>query len=156
MEDHALIGMPKQYSGVVHIEDKLTNTAFKVIFFRPLDLDRMTIPGTSIEIAVRTGLTVDRCKYTFTLFHASRQKKRRVYQLEVVPHDKRSHNGKPPIYGPHEHYGDPGDVRPMQDPFCCADYKEWLKIFCERVNLRLDSDLPHPFGDDHGMQLVSE
>lgn len=156
MDDIELIGLPKQYDGVVHAETKATHSAFKVIYFRPLDEDRVSIPGLSIEITIRTGLVVDRCKYTFTLFMLSQRKKHRVYQLEVVPADKRSHNGPPRIYGPHEHYGDSGDVRPVQNSLCCSDYKEWLNLFCQRINLRLSSELPYPFGDDDGMQLVNK
>ncbi|AMO77520.1 hypothetical protein [Pseudomonas citronellolis] len=151
MDDQQLIARPKRFSGRLAFGTKDTNTLFKVAAFRPEDEDGATIPGVTIEIVLRTGVAADRCKYTFTMFRLSNQKQRRVYQLEVVPQDKRSHNGPPRLYGPHEHYGDDGDVRPVQNDLCCTDYKLWLELFCSRICLTLETELPYPFGDDHGM-----
>lgn len=151
MDDQQLIALPKSFCGVVTFGTKDTNTLFKVAAFRPVGEDGSTIPGASVEILLRTGVVADRCKYTFTLFRLANQKKRRVYQLEVVPPDKRSHAGPPRIYGPHEHYGEGDDVRPIQSDLCCTDYQQWLELFCSRISLTLDAKLPEPFGDHHGM-----
>lgn len=113
MDEMALIRLGKSYKGVLCFEGKYNNFAFKVLAFRPIDEEGLTIPGVTVEIHLRVGLTADRCKYTFTLFHLSKQKKRRIYQLEVVPKSKRSHNGPPRLYGPHEHFGDT-DTRSVQ------------------------------------------
>lgn len=85
MDDIELIELPKQYDGIVQAETKVTNSAFKVIYFRPLDEDRVTIPGLSIEITIRTGLIVDRCKYTFTLFMLSQRKKSAFISWRLSP-----------------------------------------------------------------------
>lgn len=151
MDDHQLIAIPKHYSGKIVFGPKETNSLFKVAAFRPQDELGAAIPGITVDITIRLGVVADRCKYTFTLFQLHNQKKKRVYQLEVVPRDKRSHNGPPRIYGPHEHYGEEGDVRPIQNELCCTDYKLWLDFFCRRINLTLAAELPPPFGDDHGM-----
>lgn len=150
MDDIELIRLRKSFAGELSYEGKDTNLAFKVLAFRPLDEDGLTIPGLTVEIHVRVGLTAGRCKYTFTLFRLSKQKKQRIYQLEVVPRDKRSHNGPPRLYGPHEHFGE-ATVQPVQNELGCADYRAWLDFFCERVNLALNAKLPHPFGEDDGM-----
>lgn len=84
MDDQQLITRTKRFSGRIAFGAKDTNTLFKVAAFRPEDEDGATIPGVTIEIVLRTGVAADRCKYTFTLFHLSNQKQRRVYQLEVV------------------------------------------------------------------------
>jgi hypothetical protein len=150
MDEMALIRLGKSYQGVLCFEGKDNNLAFKVLAFRPVDEEGLTIPGVTVEIHLRVGLTADRCKYTFTLFHLSKQKKRRIYQLEIVPRSKRSHNGPPRLYGPHEHFGDT-DIRPVQSDLDCTDYIAWLDLFCNRINLALDAVMPYPFGEDNGM-----
>lgn len=154
VDDSGLMTLPKQYRGAVIVAPKETNAYLKVISFRPHGDDDLPIPGVTVEIHWRIGQTADRCKYLFTLFKLRNQKKQRVYQLEVVPRDKRSHNGVPRIYGPHEHFGE-GDqtVYAVTNGLTCKDYKDWLSLFCQRINLKLDAELPKPFGDQNEMQL---
>ncbi|PHN31861.1 hypothetical protein [Pseudomonas sp. ICMP 561] len=128
MDDIELIRLRKSYAGELSFEGKETNLAFKVIAFRPVDEEGLSIPGLTVEIHLRVGLTADRCKYTFTLFRLSRQKKRRIYQLEVVPKAKRSHNGPPRLFGPHEHLGE-SRILPVQSDMDCTNYVGWLEFF---------------------------
>lgn len=149
--DETIISMPKGYADKLAYATKDTNRAFQVIAFRPEDELGVTIPGVTIEICLRTPQVVDDCKYTFTLFRLDKQRKRRIYQLEVVPRAKKSHNGPPRIYGPHVHRLD--DVTAVNLDLCCKDYQDWLAWFCEQVNLTLESEPPPPFGNDDGLQL---
>lgn len=152
--DDMVIAMAKFYDGEMSYTPKASNKAFQVITFRPEDELGITIPGVTIEICLRTPQVVHDCKYTFTIFRLKGQRKERIYQLEVVPAKKKSHNGPPKIYGPHVHILDA--VSSVGLDLCCEDYQDWLAWFCAQVNLSLNSEPPSPFGNHDGLQLADE
>lgn len=58
-----------------------------------------------------------------------------MYQLEVCPPEKRSHNGDPVVHGPHEHFAEES-VRPVSaSGVNCDDWEGTLKWFLSRVNV---------------------
>lgn len=154
VSDEAIITMAKRYADKLGYATKDTNRAFQVIAFRPEDEMGVTIPGVTVEICLRTPQAVDDCKYTFTLFRLDKHRKKRIYQLEVVPKEKKSHNGPPRIYGPHVHRLD--SVTSVNIELCCKDYQDWLNWFCEQINLNLESEPPPPFGNDDELQLADQ
>lgn len=48
-------------------------------------------PGLTLQLVVKRPVVVDRCLYEFGLFQLEQGIRRRVYQLNVSPADKRSH-----------------------------------------------------------------
>jgi hypothetical protein len=75
------------------------------------------------------------CLYEFGLFLLDHGVRRRVYQLNVSPADKRSHNSPlGPFYGPHEHVGN--HVLPIVDPdIACGRPEVAFAYYCRRINL---------------------
>lgn len=154
ISDEDIISAAKFYDGDLSYSTKPNNKAFHVISFRPEDEMGATLPGVTIEISLRAPLVVDECKYTFTIFRLTGQRRDRIYQLEVVPRDKKSHNGPPKLYGPHIHIGE--SVHEVKLELSCKDYQDWLSWFCHEINLTLSSDLPSPFGSKDGLQLADD
>lgn len=93
------------------------------------------IPGLTLEIEVKAPVMVDRCLLFFTLRQRAIGKRPRLYQLEVCPRDKRSHNGATVIHGPHEHFleDEPRAVTEMS--VNCDNWDASFGWFLERVNV---------------------
>lgn len=88
------------------------------------DAAGITIPGLTLQLEIRAPVEVDRCYFLFSLMQRTAAGRERTYQLEVVPPNKRSHNGRSPIYGPHEHIG------PIEEPVAVAS----LDVSCDNWN----------------------
>jgi hypothetical protein len=103
-----------------------------------------TIPGLTLQIEVKKPVMVDRCLYEVGMFALEAGHRRRAYQLNVCPRDKRSHNGATePIYGPHEHIGTL--VVPVSDiRASCGNVQGVFTLFCERINLIFTGNLNSP------------
>lgn len=67
---------------------------------QPEDETGAILPGLTMQLVVKRPVVVDRCLYEFGLFQLEHGVRRRVFQLNVSPADKRSHNGpQGPITG---------------------------------------------------------
>lgn len=96
--------------------------------------DGVLLPGLIVELEYKSGLTLDRCLYLFTLFSQKHGAKLRGYQLEITPPQKRTHNEPGNIiYGAHEHWGGKAIALPG---FGCDDYSRGFTHFCQQINLR--------------------
>ena len=105
------------------------------------DADGVTLPGLTLVIEAKAPVVTSRCLFLLGIQYNRRGKKGRVYQLEVCPTDKRSHNGMDgPIYGPHEHVGEAGDsVTPLAHPeVSCSNWLGVWAWFVARCNLDLE------------------
>lgn len=102
------------------------------------------IPGLTLQLEVKRPLIVDRCQYEFGMFLLEQGVRRRVYQLNVTPRNKRSHNAESgPLYGPHEHVGD--SVEAVADPNVqCGHLELAFQFFCRRINLTFTGQLHSP------------
>ena len=102
------------------------------------------IPGLTLQLEVKRPVIVDRCQYEFGMFLLEHGVRRRVYQLNVTPSDKRSHNtASGPLYGPHEHVGDL--VKAVADPNVqCGNLELAFQFFCQRINLTFTGQLNSP------------
>ena len=111
---------------------------------QPDDETGAIIPGLTLQLEVKRPVVVDRCQYEFGMFLLEHGVRRRVYQLNVTPRDKRSHNGvSGPIYGPHEHIGD--SVEAVTDPdIQCGQLDVAFQLFCRRTNLTFTGQLNSP------------
>lgn len=99
------------------------------------DENGVFIPGLTLEIEVKASIVSPQCLYQFSIRQKKGKLKEVVCQLEVTPHEKRSHNGLMPIYGPHEHIGD-DEPRPIQDSGVnCGYWEGCLNWFLQRVHV---------------------
>jgi hypothetical protein len=99
------------------------------------DADGVFIPGLTLEIEIKATIVSPQCLFQFSLRQKKGKLKEVVYQLEVTPQGKRSHNGLVPIYGPHEHVGD-DEPRPITDS--SVNRENWdgrLDWFLQRVSV---------------------
>ena len=111
---------------------------------QPDDETGAIIAGLTLQLEVKRPVVVDRCQYEFGMFLLEHGVRRRVYQLNVTPRDKRSHNGvSGAIYGPHEHIGD--SVEAVTDPdIQCGQLAVAFQLFCRRTNLTFTGQLNSP------------
>lgn len=71
-----------------------------------IDSNGITLPGYTLQIEIKAPVEISRCLYLFSIMRLHQRHRLRIYQLEVAPGNKRTHNGVHPIYGPHEHMGE--------------------------------------------------
>jgi hypothetical protein len=102
-----------------------------------------SIPGLTLQLELRTPTIVNDCLFTFSIFQRFGTTRRRIYQLEICPGDKLSHNGEETIYGPHEHTPD-GEVRAVRESGVdCENWSAGLAWFLSRTNIE-PFDLEQP------------
>lgn len=117
---------------------------YRLARFVVADENGVTIPGLTVEFDFRRGLIVADCKFSFTIFSQRGLKRCRVYQIEVMPPERRGHNGESGgIYGPHQHFGERAAVL---DPvgLGCLDHEQWLREFLRRANIGWGGAYLHP------------
>ena len=107
-------------------------------------LDRAILPGLTLQFEIKRPIVVERCLYEFGLFLLDHGIRRRVYQLNVSPRDKRSHNSPlGPMYGPHEHVGN--QVLPIVDSdVACGLPGVAFAFYCRRINLTFAGSFKSP------------
>lgn len=112
------------------------------------DAGGITLRGLTMEIEIKAHVDAVSCKWLFTLYQSGFQYKVRLYQLEVSPRSKRSHNAKIPIYGSHEHYGELS-VNAIDSPkIGCDNWAESLNYFFKTANIE-----PFHIDDPYHVQL---
>ena len=72
--------------------DKGNHIGILLAAAQPEDETGAIIPGLTLQLEVKRPVVVDRCQYELGLFLLERGVRRRVYQLNVTPPNKRSHN----------------------------------------------------------------
>ena len=100
-----------------------------------VDRQEITIPGVTMEIEIKAPIVTTRCLLLFTLRYRDGKRRPRAYQLEVVPSDKRSHNGEVPLYGPHEHILELDAVSIQSPEVHCDNWDGCFEWFLNRVNV---------------------
>ena len=124
--------------------DRNNHTGILLATAQPEDETGAIIPGLTLQLEVKRPVVVDRCQYEFGMFLLEHGVRRRVYQLNVTPRDKRSHNDVfGPLYGPHEHTGD--SVEAVTDPdIQCGRLELAFQFFCRKINLTFTGQLNSP------------
>lgn len=112
-----------------------------------------TIPGLTVQFEVKAPVVVDSCLYLFSIMrlrsNSPRSPQRRpILQLEVAPYAKRTHNGTPPIYGPHLHVADDEPVAVDVAAVHCGGWSTSLQWFLQRANIQ-----PFALEDPEHVQL---
>lgn len=130
-----IIDVPKYVQGWSGFQ-KRDNHAGHIIGVAQLsDEHGVYFPGLTLEVEIKAAAVTAQCLMQFSLRHKQGRLKEVVYQLEVTPSDKRSHNGIIPLYGPHEHVGDMEPVAIQQTGVNCSDWDGCLNWFAARVNV---------------------
>lgn len=99
------------------------------------NLQGVTLPGYTLQIEVKSPAVVDRCLHLFSIMRLHARKRFPVYQLEVAPHDKRTHNAIPPIYGPHAHMLDSAPIAVGDPRVDCRKWRDSLQWFFEQTRI---------------------
>ncbi len=93
------------------------------------------IVGMTLQIELRVATVVSDCLMTFSIFQRMGSHRQRIYQLEVCPRDKLSHNGDPAIYGPHEHLPNEEVYAVSETSVDCDNWQGSFSWFLSRTNI---------------------
>ena len=139
-----LMALPKLCSVLLAWSERDNHVGLLLASAQPEDETGAILPGLTLQFEIKRPIVVDRCLYEFGLFLLEHGVRRRVYQLNVSPADKRSHNSPlGPMYGPHEHVGD--RVLPIDDPdVACGRPDAAFTYYCRRINLAFSGALNSP------------
>jgi hypothetical protein len=99
------------------------------------DSQGIFIVGMTLQIELRIATVVGDCLMTFSVFQRVGSHRQRVYQLEVCPRDKLSHNGETAIYGPHEHLPTNEVNAVSETGVDCDNWQGSFSWFLERTNI---------------------
>jgi hypothetical protein len=139
-----LMALPKLCSASMVWSERDNHVGLMLASVQPEDESGAILPGLTLQLEIKRPIVADRCLYEFGLFLLEYGVRRRVYQLNVSPADKRSHNGLlGPMYGPHEHVGN--RVLPIDDPdVACGRPDVAFAHYCRRINLAFSGTLNSP------------
>lgn len=99
--------MSKYVGSDLHLQPRRNHAGYTSASARPDDMFGATIPGLTVELELKAPSLIDACKNIASIYLSRHGVKYRVYQLEVQPAAKRSHNEPGnTLYGPHQHIGD--------------------------------------------------
>ncbi len=139
-----LMATPKWCGVALNWTERDNHAGLLLATAQPEDATGAILPGMTLQLVVKRPIVVDRCLYEFGLFQLEQGVRRRVYQLNVSPADKRSHNSPGgALYGPHEHVGD--QVRSVTDPdIVCGRLDVAFAFYCRQINLTFTGTLNSP------------
>ena len=141
-EARGIMAVPKGFAGGSRRWATRGNHAgHKDLTISIVDSDGSVMAGLTFTAEIKAPVVVDRCFYLFTLYKLHRSGRRRIYQLEVRPANRRTHiDVAGHIYGPHEHFGC-DEVRPVEG-LNCEEFDRALTYFCERCSILGNIQLP--------------
>jgi hypothetical protein len=139
-----LMAQPKLCSASLVWSERDNHVGLLLASAQPEDETGAILPGLTLQFEIKRPIVVDRYLYEFGLFLLEHGVRRRVYQLNVSPADKRSHNNPlGPIYGSHEHVGN--QVFSVEDPDIASGRPEVaFAYYCRRINLDFSGALNSP------------
>lgn len=135
VELETLIAKPKVAANWTGFYPRANQANFLIGVAQLYDLGGISLPGVTVEIEVKPPIVANEPLILFSLRQKFGAIRFRMYQLEVCSKAKRSHNGDPIIYGPHEHLLE-SEVRAVSESG--VDYHDWsgsLEWFLRRVNV---------------------
>lgn len=134
--DSLFINTPKKvikWSGLNH---KANHFGHLVGVAELVDDQGITIPGHTLQIEIKSPVDVERCLFLFSIMRLKHKKREVVYQLEVAPATKKTHNGTHPIYGPHEHTDPTKEPTPVTASVVdCSNWDGCLLWFFNRTSI---------------------
>jgi len=98
--------IPKKICGSLEWKHRTNHAGHAYLAGQFEDEDGAIIAGLTFQVEVKAPVVSTRCLFLFTVFMLLHGAKQRLYQLEVAPAGKRTHNSATQTtYGPHEHIG---------------------------------------------------
>lgn len=98
--------------------------------------DGVFLSGITMVVEVKAPIISNECLFLFSIMRLTGKQRMRVYQLEVCPSAKRSHNGDPVLYGPHEHLVNQEPSAIVETSVTCNNWDGCLVWFMRRINLK--------------------
>ena len=126
--------------------EKPNNTNFLHAQSLLANADGVVLQGLSVHLCVRVGRFAPDCLWDFGLFRFKGGKQLRLYQINVAPADKVTHNAREGAwYGPHQHFGasrvEKLDGNP---PAPCVSHEAWFKEFLVRAKIQFGGKYEMP------------
>ena len=144
----AILDQPKQAIRWTGWRPRSTHAGHLVGVAELVGTDGVTLPGYTLQVEIKAPVDANRCLYLFSIMRLHKKQRLRSYQLEVAPHNKRTHNGATPIYGPHEHIDDAEPTKVDEPSVRCDNWASALEWFFSRVSVQ-----PFPIEDPHHVHL---
>ncbi len=132
----AIIDQPKQALRWSGLKPRPNHAGHLVGVADLVDAQGITLPGYTLQIEIKAPVVTARCLYLFSIMRLHQKQRRRVYQLEVAPRGKRTHNGATTIYGPHEHVGESEPTPVLDSGVDCDNWKGALRWFFNRISVQ--------------------
>lgn len=138
-----MLSTPKQALGWLGLKSRSNHAGHLLGVAELVDAQGITLPGYTLQIEVKAPVDTARCLYLFSIMRLRHKQRLRVYQLEVAPRSKRTHNGASTIHGPHEHIDDSEPTPVADSSVDCDDWPGSLKWFFSRSGI-LPFDIQDP------------
>ena len=143
-----MIDLPKQALRWSGLKPRSNHAGHLVGVAELVDSQGVTLPGYTLQIEIKAPVETSRCLFLFSIMRLHQKKRQRAYQLEVAPHNKRTHNGITVIHGPHEHI-DTAEPTAVDAPAVrCDNWAGSLQWFFSRISVQ-----PFPIEDPHHVHL---
>jgi hypothetical protein len=138
-----LLELPKFCSAKLTWGEKKNHAGLLIATAALDDETGATIPGLTLQLEIKKAILVERFQFELGLFILVKGVRTRVYQLNVTPLDRKSHNDPVnPIYGPHQHIGS-RHAEPVQR-LQSGDFAEAFCFFCTKTNITFTGSLNLP------------
>lgn len=131
-----LIDTPKQALRWSGFKSRSNHVGHLIGVAELVDAQGITIPGYTLQIEIKAPVDTSRCLFLFSVMRLHQKQRLRVYQLEVAPRSKRTHNGALPLYGPHEHVETSEPTAVTDSSVDCDNWKGSLQWFFNRVSVQ--------------------
>lgn len=130
-----LISVPKKAHNWSGLKPRANHVGHLIGSCQITDHSGIFIPGVTIAVEIKAPIITDQCLFLFSIMKLVGREKRRIYQLEVCPRDKRSHNGDPVIFGPHEHIGAIETIPISEVGVSCGQWETSVSWFMQRIKI---------------------
>ncbi len=137
--------MSKYVGSDLHLQPRRNHAGYTSASARPDDMFGATIPGLTVELELKAPSLIDACKNIASIYLSRHGVKYRVYQLEVQPAAKRSHNEPGnTLYGPHQHIGDCALEYDHSKVSCSTPIDDFFRLFCAEANITFTGKIVLP------------
>lgn len=135
-DSQILIDMPKLAVGWSGFVARDNHAGHLIGSAQLTDANGVYIAGLTLDIEIKQSAVSDQCLFHFSIRQRRSKLREVVYQLEVAPKAKRTHNGKIPIYGPHQHIGNEEEPIAIDETDVnCGNWDGCVTWFLSKVNV---------------------
>jgi len=135
-EAQSLISISKTIDGWRGFQARDNHAGHLIGSAQLIDSTGVYLPGLTLDIEIKQSAVSAQCLFQFSIRRRRVKLREIVYQLEVVPFAKLSHNGFTKIYGPHEHVGSEDEPTPVTNSDVnCENWDGCIAWFAKRINV---------------------